>query len=452
MNQPILFLILKCEIMKYTKIIVIFLVLLFLDFGVQAQKCVNPNFEAHRLDFRDIGYPAATEISADNSPISALLAHSNGKVYGSTSGKQSYLFVNDFTTNKVYPLGQIPKAKGVHHTMVEDAEGMIYIGTGLNELELLTLTRDIPYGRRTIEYKLWDDIKKKYENFEGGHLYRYNPQVGDDNVYLKESIAQIEDLGIAVPGNSIYTLTINEKKNRIYGITYPDALFFEFDLQTQKYTVHGEWMTMKSYPGPERSWRAVPRGLVCMPDGKVYSSGDNGLMSFFDPKTKRIYKTYLRIPGEYWETQNYNGFPVVEQLILYNDSCLLGSSSDGFIFMANVHDEKMTVYGKPRVERRVRAMTLGKDERLYMICGEKDNVCRMFSYSITDPLEGFWDYGVLGVDRSPYYAKIGYQFDSMCTAKDGTIFIGESDRRAKLFFYMPGGNIMKGALNPANPR
>ena len=52
-----------------------------------AQKCVNPHFDAQRLDFRDLGYPGATEISADSSPITALLGHSNGKVYGATSGK-----------------------------------------------------------------------------------------------------------------------------------------------------------------------------------------------------------------------------------------------------------------------------------------------------------------------------------------------------------------------------
>lgn len=438
--------------MNTNKILTIFLLLFLAYTGVRAQKCVNPNFEAHRLDFRDIGYPAATEIPADNSPIAALLAHSSGKVYGATSGKQSYLFVNDFMTNKVYPLGQIPKAKGVHHAIVEGKDGLVYIGTGLNELELLTLTRDIPYGRRTIEYQLWDDIKNKYKGYEGGRIYRYDPLVGDDDVYLPDSTAQVDDLGIAVPGNSIYTMTINEQKDKIYGISYPDAIFFEYDLKTGKFKNHGEWMTMKSYPGPERSWRGVPRSLVCMPDGKVYSSGDNGLMYFFDPSTGKISPTNMRIPGEYWETQNYNGFPVVEQLIAYGDSCVLGSTSDGFIFKAGVKEDKLMVMGKPRVERRVRAMTLGKDQRLYMICGEKDNVCRMFSYSLSDNDEGFLDYGVLGVDRSPYYAKIGYQFDAMCTAEDGTIFIGEGDRRAKLFFYVPGGNIMKGALNPTNPR
>ena len=437
--------------MKYNKLFII-IISSALIYPVFAQKCVNPNFEAHRLDFRDIGYPAATEIPADNSPIAALLAHSNGKVYGATSGKQSHLFVSDFMTNKVYPLGIIPKSYGVHHSIVEGLGGMVYIGTGMNELELLVLSRDIPYGRRTIEEQLWKDIKNKYKDYDGGRIFVYDPREGDDDVYLKDADAQVKDLGIAVPGNSIYAMTINPAKDKIYGITYPDAIFFEYNLKTNVFKRYGEWMTKKSYPGPERSWRGVPRSLVCLPDGKVYSSGDNGLLHYFDPLTGKIQETDMRIPGEYWETQNYDGFPVVEQLILFSDTCILGSTSDGFIFQSYPGKDKLYVLGKPRVERRVRAMTLGFDERLYMICGEKDNVCRMFSYDLSDIREGFLDYGVLGVDRSPYYAKIGYQFDVMCTALDGTIFIGESDRRAKLFFYIPGGNIMKGALNPTNPR
>lgn len=421
-------------------------------FYTQAQKCVNPNFETHRLDFRDLGYPSATEIPADNTPISSLLTHSSGKIYGGTSGKQSYLFAYDFMTNKVYPLGQIPGAKGVRNAIVEGKDGVIYIGTGLNELEIFPLTRDISYGRRTIEYQLWEDIKNRYKDFEGGRIYLYDPKNGDDDVYLPEHKAQVKDLGIAVLGNSIYTMTINEEKDKIYGISYPDALFFEYDLHNQTCKIHGEWVTKKSYPGPERCWRGIPRSLVCMPDGKVFSSGDDGLICYFDPGFEKIFSTNMRIPGEYWITQNYDGFPVVEQVIQYQDSIILGSTSDGFIFQVNVKENKIAVLGKPMVERRVRAMTLGKDQRLYMICGEKDNVARMFSYDLSDNREGFLDYGVLGVDRSPYYAKIGYQFDAMCTAKDGTIFIGEGDRRAKLFFYVPGGNIMERVLNPTNPR
>ena len=203
------------------------------------------------------------------------------------------------------------------------------------------------------------------------------------------------------------------------------------------------------YPGPERSWRAVPRALVCGEDGRIWSSADNGLMQAFNPLTGKFEASSMRVPGEYWEVQNYDGFPVIEQILCDVDGTFMATSSDGFVFRVLPADDNIINYGKPRVERRVRAMTKGKDGRYYMICGEKDNVCRMFSFL---PEEGFLDYGVLGVDRSPYYAKIAYQFDSMCTSKDGAIFIGESDRRAKLFIYIPGGNIVKGVLNPTNPR
>lgn len=434
-----------------TRYLIIIAVVLYLFQNIWSQKCVNPNFESHRLDYRDIGYPAATEIPADNSSISALLTHSNGRIYGATSGKQSYLFSYDAMTNKIYPLGKIEREEGVHHAIVEGDSGLVYIGTGRNQLQLLTLSRDIPYGRRMIEYQLWNDIKNYYSEYAGGHLLVYNPYVCDNDVYLPEEQAVLTDLGIPVIGNSIYAMTINRTKDKIYGISYPDAMLFEYDLKTKSFKNHGKWLTTKSYSGPERSWRSVPRSLFCTTDGKVYSSGDAGLIHYFDPEKQQIVKTNMRIPGEYWETQNYNGYPVVEQLLMKNDSTIYGSSSDGFVFKIELGTQRLKVLGKPRIERRVRAMTIGTDDRLYMICGEKDNVCRMFSYhTVVD--EGFLDYGVLGVDRSPYYAKIGYQFDSMCTAQDGTIFVGESDRRAKLFFYIPNGNIVKGALNPTNPR
>ncbi len=438
--------------MKFVPCCYCMLLMLLSASAANAQKSVNPNFETHRLDFRDLGYPGATEIAADNTPIASLLAHSNGKVYGATSGKQSYLFVYDNLTNKIFPLGLLPGSSGVHNSLVEGSNGLVYIGTGLNELTLINLSKDIPSGRRTIENQLWEDIKSKYKGFAGGQLFVYDPKDGDAQVYLPEDTARIKKLGVPIAGNSVYCLTINREKDKLYGLSYPDAIFFEYDLKTRLSKNYGPWLTIKSYAGPERSWRSVPRSLACMQDGKVFSSGDNGLMMYFDPSDKKMHATTMRIPGEYWITQKYEGYPVVEQLLQREDGEVLGSTSDGFIFRADMNNMTLKVAGKPMVERRVRAMTLAKDQKLYMICGEKDNVCRMFSYDLSDKHKGFLDYGVLGVDRSPYYAKIGYQFDAMCTAGDGTIFIGESDRRAKLFFYIPGGNIVPGVLNPTNPR
>ena len=415
-----------------------------------AQKCVNPHFDAQRLDYRDIGYPGATEIPADDSPITSLLAHSNGKVYGATSGKRSHLFVFDPRVNKVFPLGLLPDGeKGVRGSLVEGPDGRIFAGSGLNETELLTLTRDMPHGRRAIEDQLWADIKAKYKDYAGGHLYAYSPEKGDGSVYLPGAAAQVEDLGIAVPGNSIYALTIDRERSVIYGLSYPDAEFFSYDIASGKFARHGKWLEQLAYPGPERSWRGVPRALACAPDGTVWSSGDGGLLKFFDPRTGEMSGTLMRIPGEYWETQNYNAYPVAEQLFMDGKGVLAGTTSDGFVFTAKTNMDTLSSWGKPMVERRVRAATRGKDGRLYLVCGEKGSVCRLFSFRAD---EGYQDYGVLGVDRSPYYAKIAYQFDAMATGADGTVFIGESDRRAKLFLFVPEAAVMKGVLNPTNPR
>lgn len=431
---------------------IIFIILFFTGNFAEAQKSVNPHFEAHRLDYRDLGYPAATEIPADNTPIASLLAHSNGKVYGATSGKQAYLFVYDFYTNKVYPLGQISGTSGVHNSLVEGPGGLIFIGTGLNELALINFSKDVPHGRQMIEFQMWKDIKARYEGFAGGKLLVYDPKEGDGHVYLPEDKAKVKELGIPVPGNSIYAMTIDPQKQKVYGLSYPDAAFFEYDIKGRAFKNHGPWLQNRSYSGPERSWRSVPRALLCMADGKVFSSADDGLIQYFDPSDAKFHETRMRVPGEYWITQKYEGYPVVEQLLTSDSGEIFGSSSDGFIFKADMEKQKITVLGKPMVERRVRAMTIANDQKLYMICGEKDNVCRLFSYDLSEHQEGFKDYGVLGVDRSPYYAKIGYQFDAMCTAADGTIFIGESDRRAKLFLYLPGGKVFPGVLNPTNPR
>ena len=414
-----------------------------------AQKCVNPHFDAQRLDFRDIGYPGATEIPADSSPITALIAHSNGKVYGATSGKGSHLFVFDSRVNKVFPLGILPKAQGVHGCLVEGRDGVVYVGTGKNEHELLVLSKKMPEGRRAIENQLWADIEARYSGYEGGHLYAYDPAKGDADVYLEGVPAKVVDLGVPLSGESIYAMAIDSKKGVVYGLGYPHAELFAYDVEKRETRKVGKWMEKLSYPGPERSWRGVPRALVVDADGVVWSSGDDGLMRFYDPRIGEFGETTMRVPGEYWETQNYNAFPVVEQLFAQADGSLVGTSSDGFVFSAYPNSGRLLNWGKPRVERRVRAAAIGKDGRLYMICGEKDNVCRLFSFRSD---EGHLDWGVLGVDRSPYYAKIAYQFDAMATAADGTVFIGESDRRAKLFFFVPGAEVMPGVLNPTNPR
>ncbi len=421
--------------------------------AVFAQQWVNPHFDTHRLDYRDLGYPTQNLIPADNSRITALLAHSNGFIYGATSGRtQSYLFFYNRYINKVRPLGRIANAQGIHHTLLEGTGGEIFIGSGLNVLAPVKLTRDFPVSALGIEKQLWKDITAVYAEFEGGHIYRYNPKTGDAKPYTSEDQCPVEDLGIPAPKNTIYAMTFNPDKTRIYGLTYPDAHLFVFDLASRQTKDLGEILEHKVYSGPERHWRSVPRALYCDPaTGNVYTSGDNGILLRYRPGAETLELTQMRLPGEYWEGLSSFDYPVVESFETDSHGNVHAGTNDGYLIRLDLKNEETIVLGKPRVMRRLRAMKISRDGTVYMISGEFERSCKLHTYDLHGA-RGFSELGPFAVDRSPYYSRRAYQFDAMAIGPDGAVFCGESDRGGKLFIYMPGPGTFKGLLNPTNPR
>ena len=416
------------------------------------QQWVNPNFDTHRIDFRDLGYPSQNIIPADDSRVTALLAHSNGFVYGATSGKiQSYLFFYNRYINKVRPLGKIADATGVHHCLVEGKEGEIYIGTGKSMFAPIKLTRDFPVEYEAIARQLWLDITKPYDGYEGGHLYRYHPHMGDAQRYLPEDACPVEDLGVPVPGDSIYAMTFDSQNNRIFGITYPNARLFVFDLQTRKTNHVVELLSHRVYGGPERHWRTVPRALYYDAETNwVYTSGDNGIIVRWRPGMSKPALTMMRLPGEYWEGLKSIDYPVVECFDVDPRGRLFAGTSDGYLVRLELPIQKAIVLGKPRMQRRMRAMKVGNDGLIYMITGEPERLCKLHTYDLSG-MNGFQELGPFAVDRSPYYSWCAHQLDAMAIGADGTVFSGESDRRGKLFYYIPGPGPFRETLNPTNP-
>ena len=420
--------------------------------AIFGQQWINPHFDTFRMDYRDLGYPTQNQLPADNSQTTALLAHSNGFIYGATSGKtQSYLFVFNRYINKVRPLGKIANSKGVYHGLIEGKNGELYIGTGLNMLAPVKLTRDFPVEYEGIEKQLWKDIKAPYKDYEGGHIYKYEPSRGDLHRYTNDDSCPVEDLGIPVPMNTIYAMTLNKDKSKLYGLTYPDAHFFILDLETGKTKDFGEILTQKVYSGPERHWRSVPRALHCdTKTGNVYTSGDNGFILRYNPKADTLIVTYMRLPGEYWEGLKSYDYPVVECFDQDEAGNVYAGTNDGYLVQLDFENDDVIVLGKPRIMRRMRAMKVGRDNKIYMICGEFERICKLYTYDLSGQ-KGFYELGPFAVDRSPYYSKRAYQFDAMAIGVDGTVFCGESDRRGKLFFYIPGFSPYKGRMNPTNP-
>ena len=59
----------------------------------------------------------------------------------------------------------------------------------------------------------------------------------------------------------------------------------------------------------------------------------------------------------------------------------------------------------------------------------------LFAWDPRDP--GYENLGMVIVDNSPHYYWRGFQFDAMATGLDGTIYMGESERKSHLFMYIP---------------
>lgn len=405
---------------------------------LSAQDWARTNIrELQRVDLRDLGYPMVNEIPENSSAVTSLVTAHNGKIYGGTTGEESWLFVFDPEINKVRHLGKVPGQESIHHSLVEDKDGFIYLGTGRNMFEEIILSKGGMGADSAVDKSLWEDIKNHFISYPGGHVYRYNPGKNDQKVKLPDMQSELEDLGIPLAHNSIYALTINPKVDEIYGVTYPDGHFFVYFISSKKFTDLGPVDDKIVFHGPERYWRSLCRSLVCDNSGRVYFSSTNGILKFYDPGTRTIESTGLKIPGDYYYLQFYEDYTVVDYFAKASSGLIYGGTSDGYLFIFDPIGMKLTNLGKMRASRRLRCMSVGLDGKVYIMAGERSSSrpCQFYSYNPS--YGGYEDLGLLIVDRSPYYYWRGQQFDAMTTGKDGTIFIGESERRSHLFMFLP---------------
>jgi hypothetical protein len=414
-----------------------FLLILSFTTLASAQDWAKPVLEQmQRLDLRDLGYPMVNEIPANSSAITALLAGKDGNVYGGTTGEAACLFVFEPRTNKVRPLGRIAGQQGIHHSLAEDAAGDLYVGTGRSVIEEFRLTPGKP-GEGHVDRLLWDDIRRHFAADPGGHVYRYRPAKSNAAVKLAQMDCELEDLGIPVAHNAVYALTSNPARGELYGLSYPEGHFFVRPIGQAKVKDLGPVDREIVFHGPERHWRSLPRALVCDQSGRVFTSGTGGRLVYYCPRAGKLVETDVRVPGDYYRAQFFQDHAVVECFATARSGVIYGGTCDGYLFSFDPVKMKLVNLGKPRASRRVRGLSVGLNGKVYLVAGERSasRPCQAYCY---DPAGGgFTELGLLIVDRSPYYYWRGYQFDAMVTAADGTLYLGESERRSHLFLLIP---------------
>lgn len=359
-----------------------------------------------RIDLRDLGYPPADIIPSGESAIRALAVAPDGIVYGATSGERSHLFHLHPRHGYVIPLGALPD-KVVHHSLVVSAAGDVYIGTALAV----------------------DNNGEGYQGYAGGHLLRYTPEQRQPRITIGRP-CPVKDLGIPVKGEGIYALALDQQRRIIYGLTYPGGEFFSYAIDAALFKTHGRVANAR-LPGERfENERNIGRALAIDKAGIVYTTGEAGHFLRFRPETGELEKLKLfapTVPGR----EPYNR---VDAWTSDGDGALYGGTSDGYLFRFDPAAGLVTNLGRPLNQYRIRGLVWARG-KLYGIGGDDDELARLFSY---DPLTGaYLMLGFIDVNRRPYYSWQGYVFDSMVASPDGTIYMGQAERKSKLYLFYP---------------
>ena len=365
-----------------------------------AQRTVDYDYSVvrqTRIDLRDLGYPPVDIIPPDESAIHSLAVSPAGLLYGATSGRRSHLFYLDPQHGWVQPLGFLKGVTAVLRSVVVDAEGTVYIGAG----------------------------------DPGGHLFHYTPQRDERKPIRIDAECPVEDLGVPVPGDGIFTLAIDRSSRMIYGLTSPTARFFSYSIDQHRFTIHGG-VAERPMPGEKfEKDRNIGRALAIDAQGTVYGSGDRGMLFRYGRglgKLETLPLTAPTVPGR----EVYNRIDCWAQR---GQDEFYGGTSDGYLFRFDPKAMTIENLGKPLNQYRIRGLAFARNGKLYGVGGDDDEMARLFSY---DPYRGTYEMlGMVDVNHRPYYSWQAYVIDALAVGNDGTLYLGQSERKSRLYLYYP---------------
>ena len=350
----------------------------------------------NRIDARDLGYAPMDVIPDGESAITSLTVAPNGDIYGATSGTRAHLFVLNPRHGYVQPLGVVSGATSVTNAVVVAADGDVYLGSSPD-----------------------------------GSLLKFSPHDEYQKTIQINRSLPVANLGKPVTGESIAAMTIDRGANVIYGLTSPGAHFFEYSLVSAKAKDLG--VVAEAVPFGEKfeKEKMMSRMLVVDAQGEVFTSGENGSIFRFDPKTQKLEKLPIQAPA----VPGREPWTRVDAFVLDPSGLIYGGTSDGYLFRFDPSHLMVTNLGKALSQYRIDGLVLSAEGELYGVGGGQDDMARLFRYT---PSSGAYDVlGFVDVSRRPYYTWQAYSIGAMACGLDGTVYLGEDERISKLYLFYP---------------
>jgi streptogramin lyase len=385
-------------------------------------------------------------IPANERGILCLALGDKGQVYGGTTGRAAHLFVYDPTSGQVRSLARLSGGVGFAYALIRLPDGSLIGGTQAD-----------PTG-----------IAVKTDPRAVGHLYRFT--------VAGNGPARVEDLGVPVAGQGVYTLAYDAKTNVVVGNTWPDGHFFSYDVKARKVTDHGAIAGYRTYEMPQhaedlnrgtneniRYPRQVSRAIVVDPATGAYTGGADGFLRRYDFQTRKLEKLSVRLPAaagrEPWASLDAGIFHTRTNREVGDYASLVGGTSDGYLFEMRVFGKQERQFrprGKPLAQGTIQGLVhagggrgQGQGQTFYGVGGGPEGMPRAFRFNHGGKSSAVVAGGIPRVDGQ--ISMVG--FGAIMADGQGSVYAGERDRIARLvrFRLRPVEKPKKSSPAPVRP-
>lgn len=268
---------------------------------------------------------------------------------------------------------------------------------------------------------------------EGGHLIRIN--VGPDaSIY-------VEDLGIPVPGEGIFTLLSDDQGDFLYGVSHPSGKFFQYNVNDGQVKVYDDIAPRDEDLELLGEYSLTPEQYLCKAlvqddQGFIYGSMPVNKLFYFDTKNETFHILDNELP-DVWGRRTMGQ---AESWAKSKDGILYGGNAgDGQLFMIDPATKKVKNLGKPIMMNRLRGLTFARDGKLYGIAGSLPGYSHLFSYDADG--DGFVDLGnpeftmvAPGIEQGIKWR--GFQLGTIASSANGKyIVMGEDETLSQLLIF-----------------
>lgn len=289
-------------------------------------------------------------------------------------------------------------------------------------------------------------VKNKQGQLFAGTMPQHSCKTGGHilKVELDASGAiELEDLGIPVEGEGIFSMTSNASFTILYGISHPSGYFFSFDIKSGETRIYKDLIPDEALVlSLEERFSLEPedflsKALITDSQGCVYGSLPFGKLFYFNPADETMNEMEPELP-RVWGRRSIGQ---IDCWLKTRNGIIYGANrADGQLFKLNPETKHIKNLGKPIMMPGIAGLAEGVNGTIYGIAGGAPAYAHLFSYNETD---GFIDYGnpeflmvEPGIEQGILWR--GFQLSTIAASDNGEyIVMGENESLSQLMVFLP---------------